>query len=330
MNTNESVNPSTIDRDLADSLQTRPDANFRIKCKKLFLTYPRCPLTVLQVEEVFIDVIRQKYGVKQYCIVQEQHTLPGADADDTQNHIHLLMETVSQVVSRSCKVFDIINRDTGWCYHPNIRTLKTVADFERVHNYLHKTLSDDKINDRIVNICQIKMPAALAYQKAIEATTVDEAFAYIVKADPKTALCQGDRILTNLNTIFKKRRVTAGNLCDSTYEFPPQCIPPILRDWIERVRNGNGCRGQRVPLLIVKSPSRFGKSTFFRQAFTGMMGYCRMHLNIENLNEDQKVWIFDDCDWEFTPAKKGSFHLFRFINQHGGAFYNYAEIYSSY
>jgi len=275
------------------------DSSFRIKNKKFFLTYSRCSIDIESMKTLTVDYLHRTYKLVQYCLVKEAHSVT-TESEPNTHHYHFVFEVQNEIASRDCRKFDIQYNEIN--YHPNICTVKTKADFERIHWYLHKTLEPEQVNDGIINICCIKHSLNGCYAEAINAPTVEQAFKIICSGDPKQAVISGDRIISNLQHIFKKKSTAIVNRCSTNYEFDDALVPTSIKEWIDQVKAGPT---NRQKLLIVKSVSRFGKSTYFRQVFSESMGFCRSRSNLDVLNSDQKVWIFDDCDWEFIPSKKG-------------------------
>lgn len=93
----------------------------RFQGKKYFLTYPQCTLSKEEVSAF----LQEHFDVATFTVARELH-------QDGTPHIHACLLLSSSVNSTNIRLFDING------FHPNIKALKTLSDFQRVHKYCKK------------------------------------------------------------------------------------------------------------------------------------------------------------------------------------------------
>lgn len=162
-------------RKAEDKLVDEPPAKkkFRLKAKKLFLTYPRCDFTKQKIH----DELQKKVGIQDYYIVQEEHK-------DGGQHIHAFLELIDKPDIRNCRFFDIDG------HHPNIMK----ASRNIIHNYMKKFdhFPLTNIPDGYVQ---------LAIDGQIEAATK-----LFIEQHPKDYVIHKPRIDQNLLALSRKKR----------------------------------------------------------------------------------------------------------------------------
>lgn len=95
--------------------------NFKFNAKQVFLTYPKCSLS----KEFVLEGLKQIADVQDYTVASEKH-------EDQTDHIHAVICYTNKVHTTNSRIFDLEN------FHPNIKTLKTKADFVRATKYVKK------------------------------------------------------------------------------------------------------------------------------------------------------------------------------------------------
>ena len=91
--------------------EKKPNARFRIRSKRLFLTYAKV-LNIPNLEELFINSLRESIGdpdsTMKYLIVKEDH-------EDGTPHIHVYLEfkTTQSINSREQLQVKLLNPETG-------------------------------------------------------------------------------------------------------------------------------------------------------------------------------------------------------------------------
>lgn len=98
-----------------------PETNFRLKGKKLFLTYPKCPIVPDEILKALKDTIKKE--LEKYIIVQEFHK-------DGTPHIHCLLEYTQIFETKNQHLLDIGD------YHGNYATVK---NYPAAIRYLKKS-----------------------------------------------------------------------------------------------------------------------------------------------------------------------------------------------
>jgi len=99
-----------------------PPMSFRFHGKRVFLTYPQCPLS----RERIRDHLVQTCGVEHYLVARESH-------DDGNYHIHAYGEWTRRANIRDVRHFDVDG------YHPNIQPVRSQR---RVLEYIQKSDSE--------------------------------------------------------------------------------------------------------------------------------------------------------------------------------------------
>lgn len=106
-------------------LPTIPDANFRLVCKNVLLTYARH----LPKEELH-DFVIDASGKPGACRVVHETGATGHE------HTHVLLMCESKMDIKNCRKFDF--SFDGEEHHPNIQKIATVLHLTRVRKYIEK------------------------------------------------------------------------------------------------------------------------------------------------------------------------------------------------
>lgn len=116
----------------------------RLQGSKFLLTYPQCPLSKEEVSSFLQD----HFQVKTFTVARELH-------QDGTPHIHAVLILERSPNTTNMRFFDID------VYHPNIKTLKTLADFDRASKYCQKD------GDYVTNVEKRLSPRAQLFQRLI-------------------------------------------------------------------------------------------------------------------------------------------------------------------
>lgn len=141
----------------------RNQHRFCFQGKKLLLTYSQCPLSKEEISEGL------SLGEKatRYCVSAEKH-------EDGNLHIHALVHYAHRLHTTDCRYFDISG------YHPNIKSLRLEADFQRAFTYVKKD------GDYITNITEtLGKRAALAKEILDEGAITAE----LIMRNPELLFC---------------------------------------------------------------------------------------------------------------------------------------------
>lgn len=98
-----------------------PRKSPRLQGKKYLLTFPKCTLS----KEEVLEALKTAHGIEEYTIARELH-------QDGTPHIHACIVLSNSPNTTNMRHFDIDQ------FHPNIKALKTKADFERASRYAQK------------------------------------------------------------------------------------------------------------------------------------------------------------------------------------------------
>lgn len=91
---------------------------FRFTARKIFLTYPQCPLE----KQEALNILTSKLPVEQHCVAQETH-------EDGNKHLHILLIFTHKYNTTNERAFDLNE------HHPNIQRPRSQT---AVHKYCHK------------------------------------------------------------------------------------------------------------------------------------------------------------------------------------------------
>lgn len=106
---------------------------FQINTKKLFLTYPQCPLT----KDVALTAIRQRLPqlIEHYIVAHELH----ANGD---HHLHMYLELFEPFRTRDSQALDIVEPLTGVTYHGNYQGCRSAKNVIKYCTKAEDYLSD--------------------------------------------------------------------------------------------------------------------------------------------------------------------------------------------
>ena len=124
------------------AIDKKSDKNFRLRCKRIFLTYPQTDILANNFWELFRDKMEKSHKKHiELCVIsREKHSSEGW-------HLHLYAEFKDTLETRNSQYFDIEGR------HPNIAVpkdkvavIKYVAGYTNKKKHLQKELSVHGIN----------------------------------------------------------------------------------------------------------------------------------------------------------------------------------------
>lgn len=170
-----------------------PAARFRLRSKKLFLTYPKCPISPTRALEILL-AIPATASATGHVIATEKH----ADGTD---HLHAYLEASEPMLISSAHELDLATED-GTTYHGNYQAVRSS---NRVKRYVTKE-GNYVTNLELSSSATSENPWSKALELAKTEGTA-EAISYL-ESESKTArdMCiNGDRILKNLGGRMPKR-----------------------------------------------------------------------------------------------------------------------------
>lgn len=84
------------------------------------------------------------------------------------------------------------------------------------------------------------------------------------------------------------------------YELNSFKIPPQVKNWMDTEM----VKKERAKCLMIIGPTRIGKTEMVRHIEPKSHMYFRSHFNYDKWDQDAKLIIFDDIEWQFIPNKK--------------------------
>jgi len=161
---------------------------FRLRSKKLFLTYPRCPLTM----EEALTQLSAVVSATGHVVAEEDHA-------DGGKHLHVYLEAETPMAVDSASALDLKSGD-GSTYHGNYQSVRSRS---AVLKYVTK-------DGKFVTNLDVSPAASNPWKRAREIASSEGLAAALssLEEEPKTArdLCMnGDRIAKNLASMSRKK-----------------------------------------------------------------------------------------------------------------------------
>lgn len=168
---------------------TDPTAKpFRLRSKKLFLTYPRCPIAPE-------EALRQLAAV----VSATGHVVAEEDHADGGKHLHVYLEAELPMQVNGASVLDLVD-GSGSTYHGNYQSVRSRS---AVLKYVTK-------DGKYVTNLDVSPTGSNPWKRAREIAASEGLAAALssLEEEPKTArdLClNGDRIAKNLSSMGRKK-----------------------------------------------------------------------------------------------------------------------------
>jgi hypothetical protein len=274
-----------------------PEKRFRIRSKRLFLTYPQV-LNIPNLEELFIkslnDSIDYTGSGMEYLIAEEKH-------EDGTPHIHVYLEfeTTQYINSRKPLEVKLINPDTG-------EEVIQVGKYEPVKNK-HKVLKyilkniDLKTEELTLKNTNMTLPIlnSVYYDSpeehliaVIETKGLDESLSTLLTCYKKLIIKKGTAIVTNLRLMNElKQKLLNKSLTKIRDLSEFTNIPPEIFEWREQTPPKTS--------LILYGPSNTGKTELAKSILSSMgrdVIFCRDRnmLRNESISSETSAILFDD------------------------------------
>lgn len=103
------------------SLPQQTSVKFSFNAKRVYLTYPRCPLS----KEVLIEELGKIKPITYYAVCNEVH-------QDGTPHLHAVIHYSEKVHRKDVRAFDVLG------HHPNIKKVPNNHDLSRIIEYITK------------------------------------------------------------------------------------------------------------------------------------------------------------------------------------------------
>jgi len=175
-------------------------SSFRLRSKKIFLTYPRCNL---RLELVFsqLKLILSNYIIENYLLVTEDHQDNSINID---KHVHVYLEFSKGIDIKDANVLDLIDGN-GLVFHGNYQRCKN-----KTHTIIYLLKDVLNLNEIIISPgieCRVNSKGVImGFEETLinlaEAGRIKEAMAFLRKEDPKTFLKSGSHYEKRLKEVY--------------------------------------------------------------------------------------------------------------------------------
>lgn len=174
------------------------ERSFRYNARKVFLTYPRCDLSMQDMLEGLASI--RPY--QQHCISQENHA-------DGGRHLHVLLQYSTPVNTTNERYFDVQG------YHPNITKPRDVKD---VLKYIKK--DGNFLED---------WPVKRGYAEILSEATDKKNFMSLMKDNqPKDFVLNQERIEYYADKYYER----PPSPYQQIFEPQPWRLPSEINDWV--------------------------------------------------------------------------------------------------
>jgi len=251
------------------------ERRFRYNARKVFLTYPRCDLSMQDMLEGLASI--RPY--QQHCISQENHA-------DGGRHLHVLLQYSTPINTTNERYFDVQG------YHPNITKPRDVKD---VLKYIKK--DGNFLED---------WPVKRGYAEILSEATDKENFMSLMRENqPKDFVLNQERIEYYADKYYER----PPSPYQQIFEPQPWRLPSQINDWVSTEFPKQGIllyyNLDRPKSLWICGPSRSGKTAWARSL--GRHIYWGGMSNLDVWDPEASYLVIDDIKWEFVPQKKSLF-----------------------
>jgi hypothetical protein len=288
----------------------RKPRQFRLASRKVFLTYPKCFMSIDTVTD-HLNLLLQRYGIEGYIIAKEMH-------EDGSPHYHALFSLFKKVDIKRPDFFDLVseevlgmfkNTETGndeYTYksvdyhgeYQGVKSEKDTLDYITKEKFTAEETVDclrcneyySKMMGGLYNY--ISLPKRMIY--LAEQGKIDRAMSLLKTEDSEQYLKAGSVIERRLMSIYLQTLGGVSKYPLSSFQGSPQ-----FRSFISLYEEGVrlGC----PRFLIIKGPAGCGKSQFIRSFFEQHYG---LRVFVVNNKEGLKGFnpaiygalVYDDAD----------------------------------
>jgi len=239
---------------------------FRLSCKTVYLTYPRCNLS----KEDLLNDLKALKPIQRYAVCQEKH-------QDGSLHLHALLCYDKKHESANERYYDIRG------FHPNVQPCRSIKD---VYNYISKD------GDYISNFNPNKKAR---FSVEMEDAETKEDFINLIKqSDYQAYVINHDKIEAYAEKLYTRAASPPIKYPDSIN------LPQELMDWMGA--NFARPRPDRPKSLILVGGTRLGKTIWARSL--GNHVYWNNNFRLDTWDDQADYVVLDDIPWEYIPAKK--------------------------
>lgn len=250
---------------------------FEIKAKKLFFTYPKCPIQPEKALEQLKVIFRKTFGkdILEYTITREQHK-------DLNFHLHCFFQLNSALRTRKDKAFSLKKGDQH--FRGNYQG---VLNKEAVLKYILKRpwgspLMSKNLNERFRDSKLLSLEETMML--LAEEGHIQRALDLYRKEKPKKFLMNHDRIEKSLQKLYAKKVGLVTKFPISSFNVPKE-----MEEWF---------KDNKGKTLWVSGPSGVGKTQLLLSMAHkyGMKPLRVTHRNdLEDFNPNEhKFLLFDD------------------------------------
>jgi hypothetical protein len=188
-----------------------PNGSFRLNTKRVFLTYPQCPLSKETVRDVLLDRSHGTSQILGWIVCEELH-------QDGNKHLHAMLVFNTPFNCRNAAHYDIDG------YHPNIGTVRR---FKNALTYIRKDSNyiENEYFARETNEASSRQENWLA---AVNANSHEEFLLQIRDNFPDKFILYNDKILAYADKYFSPPE----EFYTSPYESESFILPDPITDWV--------------------------------------------------------------------------------------------------
>ncbi|ADT91305.1 Rep [Bromus catharticus striate mosaic virus] len=264
-------------------------ACFEVRSRNIFLTYSKCHLDPVFMQEHLSSLLRRFEPTYVY-VAREEH-------QDGSYHLHCLVQCKKYVRTKSAKFFDVEE------FHPNVQNARMP----------HKVLAYIKKNPLCFVETGVFQASTKQKKKKVDApSTKDAKMAEIIKS----STCKEDYLSMVRNTFpfdwatrLQQFQYSAESLFPSVptpymdpFGMPAQDEHPVIGAWLQAELFSRRPDERRRSLYIC-GPTRTGKTSWARSL--GAHNYWQHSVDFLNLVANATYNVIDDIPFKFVPCWKG-------------------------
>jgi len=271
---------------------------FRFQGRRALLTYSRVgafDAAYALAEALIPHIMPLANDNFQWKWAVEQHHDEGIEEGDLENgswHVHVAIDLGKSCTERG-QIFDFQG------HHPNLKPCGGKVQWHNVLKDLEKnncwqTNIDDEMDEE-----DDSEPKDEVFRKALAMGTEEEFQETIAEGDPE-AFCKSYISIRACGQDRFRREPKKWTARRTLADFAN--VPQVLTDYATYINSDDEI--ERPKALIIISPTRFGKTQWAR-TINANHGYMATEWNVDKIQEDCKIMIFDDVPMsELLPRQR--------------------------
>ncbi|XP_027067721.2 uncharacterized protein [Coffea arabica] len=268
----------------------RASSSFFINAKNILLTYPRC---VLPKQQALDEIRNLQFPISPIYIrvAQETH-------ENGSSHLHCLIQFEGKFLTASARFFDIKSPIANSMFHPNVqgaRNSSAVRDY--ISKYGDFVEWGEFRSDGRTRFSSGKTDDV--YAAALAGKDKGMALNIIKRGDPRSFIIHYNKLSSNLDRIFQK---PPEPYVARFQQF--ECVPSFLTHWADTNVTGPGNRPHRPMSIIIKGPSRTGKTCWARSLNSQAHNYYAGHIDLAHHSDDAWYNVINDVNPQFLKHWK--------------------------